>query len=312
MHRELVYAGVDVAKATLVIHFDGHDRRFANTPEGCQQLLAWVTHQRSDIALACEATGGYEQTLVQVALAAQVPCAVLQPTRCRYYAKAIGQLAKTDPIDAKLIARMANAIQPAPKLLADQSQQQLSLMVNQRQQLQRQLQPLKNQLTQQPAAACFQRLLAAYQKELDLLQEQIDQLLCACQPLQNKVHRLCQIQGVSLLTATALLAHLPELGTLSERQISALAGLAPYAKDSGLVHGKRFIQGGRPAPRLALYMAALSASRYNPILKTFYLRLRANGKPAKVALTALMRKLLCLANLLIKNPNFTLAPHHSC
>lgn len=307
-----VYAGVDVSKSTLVVHFEGQDRSFDNTREGGEKLLEWLVALQLDAAVACEATGGYEARLVEAVQSAGLVCAVLQPARCRHYARAIGQLAKTDPIDARLIARMANAIQPQDRRILVGAERQLATLVHQRQQLRRQLQPLKNLLAQQPEAACFQRLRAAYESELTQLETQIETLLANSSPLQAKAQRLCQIQGVSLITATALLADLPELGDFSNRQMSALVGLAPYARDSGQLHGKRFIGGGRAAPRRALYMAALSATRFNPVLKIFYARLRANGKPAKVALTAVMRKLLCLANLLIKNPNFLLAPHHSC
>ncbi len=307
-----VYAGVDVSKSTLVVHFEGQDRSFDNTGQGCGELLDWLVKLRVDGAVACEATGGYEGRLVEAAEERSVVCAVLQPVRCRHYARAIGQLAKTDPIDARLIGRMANALQPEGRRALDGAERQLATLVRQRQQLRRQLQPLKNLLAQQPEADCFQRLLGAYESELTGLDQQIQALLASSSPLQIKAERLCQIQGVSHITATALLADLPELGSLSNRQMSALVGLAPYARDSGQLHGKRFIGGGRAAPRRALYMAALSASRFNPILAAFYARLRAKGKPAKVALTAVMRKLLCLANLLIKNPNFVLAPHHSC
>lgn len=307
-----VYAGVDVSKTTLVVHFEGQERRFDNTAQGGEKLLEWLGQWRADVAVACEATGGYEACLVEAVQSAGLVCAVLQPARCRHYARAIGQLAKTDPIDARLIARMANALQPEGRRSLDDAERQLATLVRQRQQLRRQLQPLKNLLTQQPQAACFQRLRAAYESELTQLETQIEALLASSSPLQAKAQRLCQIQGVSHITATALLADLPELGSLSNRQMSALVGLAPYARDSGQLHAKRYITGGRAAPRRALYMAALSATRFNPILAAFYARLRAKGKPAKVALTAVMRKLLCLANLLIKNPNFVLAPHHSC
>jgi transposase len=310
-----IHVGVDVAKLTLQL--DPTHLGIAqvdNTAAGLKTLLkALVRVQRKSKAtvhLLCEATGGHERLLVEALHEASIPISVLNAARVRAFAKALGKEAKTDAIDALVLSCFGQQMQPAPTTPPTAQQRYLTSLVNRRTQLVDMLVMEKNRLpthTEPEVLKSAKLILKHLQSQIDKLEELIAEHTKRTHELQQQVERLCLMQGVGALTATGLLATLPELGSLNRAQIAALAGLAPRNRDSGNYQGKRTIKGGRAPVRRYLYMAALTASRMNPKFKALYQRLIEKGKPAKVALTAVMRQLLCVLNSLLKNPNFSLA-----
>jgi transposase len=308
-----VAIGIDVAKLSLAPDVTRLKTQpcVANTPPGFKEVMGALRRLKGVRPhLIIEATGGYERPLVEALHQAGFTLSVVNPARVRHFANACGQLAKTDPLDAKVLSDFGQKIQPAPTLPQSASQRELAQLVTRRHQLVDLLVIEKNRAQthtlaqiKQSAQATLKHLKA----QIAQMDELIAQLRGAQQELKDKIVRLCQMQGVGTLTATSLLATLPELGSFNRAQISALAGLAPRNRDSGPYQGRRTIGGGRAPVRRILYMAALTASRMNPKLKALYSRLIAAGKPAKLALTAVMRQMLCVLNSLLKNPSFTLA-----
>jgi transposase len=304
-----VYAGLDIAKASLQLHLQSKFFDLPNTAEGQAQLIKRLAAIPGSHVI-CEATGGYERAVVAALHAAKVPVSVLNPARVRQFARASGELAKTDPIDAAVLTAFGKAFTPDPTAARTASEIKLTALVTRR----AQLIELRVAETQR-ADTCADRELSKHftawltqvENQIAKVEGLIEAHLKVQTPLAEQVQRLDDIMGVGRLTAVMVLATMPELGTLNRRQAAALAGLCPYNRDSGQWAGKRCISGGRAEVRRALYMAALSASRSNHLLKPFYDRLIAAGKPAKVALTAVMRKLIVLMNHLLKNPNFSLA-----
>jgi transposase len=263
-----------------------------------------------DAVNVCEATGGYERKMLRAFEKAQYRTCVVQPYRVRQFAEAMGCLAKTDKIDAQIIARFADACKPLESSKTTAAQDRLRALVSLERQIKLQITAMENQisLVEDPVVkASATRLLKAHKNEIQRIEKALSALVKDEPELASKVEKLTAFQGVGKTTAFAVLAYAPELGTLSRGQISALAGLAPYNRDSGTLKGKRSIRGGRAELRTALYMASLTASRSNPVLSEVYERLRAAGKPAKVALTALMRKLLIALNACLAKPDFQLA-----
>ena len=304
-----IYAGLDVAKASLQLHFQDRSYDLPNTPAGHVQIVKRLTAVPG-VHVVCEATGGYERAVVAAFHAAQVPVSVINPSRSRQFARASGKRAKTDPIDAAVLAAFGKAFTPAPTARRAEAETKLAELSTRRAQL------LDLRITEEMRAdSCAEPSLrklavsfvAQIQKQIDKIEALTEELLAENKLLDCQVQRLDNITGVGRITAVTVLAHMPELGHLNRRQAGALAGLAPHNRDSGAWSGQRHIGGGRAEVRRALYMAALSASRRNPILKPFYDRLIAAGKPSKVALTAVMRKLIVLMNQILKNPNFSLA-----
>lgn len=258
----------------------------------------------------CEATGGYEQPLVRALHAAHLPVSIVEAGRVRHFAKAQGWRAKTDPIDATVLSQYGQTFAPPPTPAPTAVQVQLAELSRRRQQL------LETFTTETNRAAHYTDKLRLRQtRQLQrLLQQQIAacdaalaELIATDATLKTRAQRLDAIPGVGPVTAATVLAELPELGHVSHPAAAALAGVAPYNHDSGDHAGPRHIAGGRKIIRCALYMAALSAVRFDPILKAFYQRLRLQGKKPKVALVAVMRKLVVLMNRLLKNPHFQLA-----
>jgi len=302
-----IYAGLDIAKLNLQLHLTGRFHDLPNTAAGHRQLCAFLA-DRPGSQVVCEATGGYEREVVAALHAAKVPVSVLNPARVRHFARAQGQRAKTDDIDAAVLTAYGKALQPKPTLPRTEQEQQLTELVRRRVQLvellvsqRQQAEGLHLPVVRRQAQSLVRRLerdLRQLEAQLKALQQSGD--------LQAKVQKLEAITGVGLITALGVLAELPELGTLNRQQAAALAGLAPHPRESGQWRGQRHIGGGRAQVRRALYMAALVAARANHVLKEFYQRLRAAGKPAKVALTAVMRKLVVLMNHILKHPNFVL------
>ena len=304
-----VYAGLDIAKASLQLHLQGKAHDLPNTAAGHAQLIQRLA-ALPGVHVICEATGGYERAGVAALQAAALPVSVLNPARVRQFARASGKLAKTDPIDAAMLTAFGHAFAPEPTPPRTPTELKLTALVTRRGQL-LELRVAETQRADTCADPALRQLftpwLAQIEKQIAKVAALIEALLAEQAPLAAQVQRLDDITGVGRLTAVMMLATMPELGTLNRRQAAALAGLCPYNRDSGQWTGQRCISGGRAEVRRALYMAALSASRSNQLLKPFYDRLVAAGKPAKVALTAVMRKLIVLMNQVLKNPNFTLA-----
>lgn len=312
MNPHITYLGLDIAKRTLDLssHPALPKRTYANDPTGLHTLVTALRRLPGPLHLICEATGGYEHHLLQALHQARLPVTLLNPRHARDFARAQGLLAKTDRLDAAVLAQYGQLFRPAPTPPTSPAQQRLAALVTRRQELltlhtqeRHRAEHHHDRFVQREA----RRLLRTLANHLTRLETEINALLQTQAPLRAQVQRLTRIQGIGPRTAWQLLAALPELGTLARGQTAALAGLAPYNHDSGPQRGQRHIAHGRALARTALYMAALVAARYNPVLRPLYQRLRAKGKPAKVALVALMRKLAELANLLLKYPQLAVA-----
>lgn len=294
--------GIDISKAALDCHAHpaGIDRQFSNTAKGHKALIAWAGQWQVE-RIAYEATGVYHRAL-EVALA-DLPCVKLNPERARRFAQATGTLAKTDRIDARLLARMAVALQPPVRPARSPQQNQLAELVNARDGLVRDRTALKNRDKNLTVALlkrqCNQRL-EQIARHIAALDAEIASIIAADGALARRHDILTSIAGLGTLTANQIIATIPELGSLDNKQAASLAGLAPVARQSGQWKGKSFIRGGRGNVRQALYMPALVAARFNPDLKAKYQQLIAAGKPAKIAITAVMRKLIVTANALLK------------
>lgn len=304
MKEQKVYLGIDVAKAFLDVAHGAQEWRVTNDAVGHRALSKRLQRSTEPLQVICEASGGYERVLVLALQSAGLAVSVVQPIRVRQYARATGQWAKTDRIDARLLRDFGAALQPAPTPPLSPAQNKLRALENQRRHLGRLLRAHQNHSAHQTEAALrrlSQSLQRTLQKQIAQLECLIAQLIAEVPNLHAKAQQLTQVAGVGPRTAALLLAEMPELGTLNRGQAAALAGLAPFNRDSGRTHGKRAIFGGRRAVRTGLYMAALVATRHNPILAPFYRRLRAAGKPPKLALTAVMRKLLLALNSSLKN-----------
>jgi len=305
----VVYAGLDVAKATLQLHLQSRLYDLANDPGGHAQLVKHLSAVPG-VQLITEATGGYERQAVQALHAAALPVSVINPMQTRAFARATGQRAKNDPIDAASLTAYGTALRPGPTAAPTAVQTELAALVSWREQLKTTLTIAKNQAEHhEQKFVCVEhaKLVRHLESRLAAVAVELTALLARHPEPQKQVHRLAEISGVGLLTAVTVLAQMPELGTLNRGQAAALAGLAPWTRQSGPWEGQRHIGGGRAGVRRALYMSAVAAVRCNPPLKAFYKRLRAAGKQPKVALTAVMRKLIVLMNHALKNPTFSLA-----
>jgi transposase len=299
MKQSVVYIGIDVAKAHLDVAWAETVRRLPNQRSGHAALIQWIKQSTTPVQLICEASGGYEQALLESLEKSEVKVTLVQAVRVRQYARATGILAKTDKIDAKVLAAFGSAIKPQPTPPLSVEQKRLRQYEAQRRHLSRILVAEENRLAQLSCAelrTLSRSLMSKIKNQIETLDRRIGELIAQDQTLCEKAQKLSAISGVGARTAALLLAQMPELGQLNRRQAAALAGLAPFNHDSGAIRGKRAIFGGRRALRTGLYMAALSAARFNPILSRFYQRLRAKGKPHKLALTAVMRKLLLALN----------------
>jgi transposase len=305
----IIYAGLDIAKSNLQLHLDGQFHDLPNSPAGCRRLIELLATQER-VHVICEATGGYERDVVAALHQAAIALSVLNPARVRHFARAQGQRAKTDRIDAAALTAYGTSLQPKPTAARTKLEQQLAELVRRRLQLLEflvaQRQPAQR-LTIPALRRQAQSLVRRLERDLAQTESLLSQLREQVAELDERVQRLEVIAGVGSITALGVLAERPELGTLNRQQAAALAGLAPHPRESGQWQGRRTIGGGRAAVRRALYMAALCAARSNRHLREFYQRLRTAGKPAQVALTAVMRKLIVLMNHVLKNPNFSLA-----
>lgn len=303
MEAAPVYIGIDVSKAQLDIaeRPSGERAVVPHTEESITTLVERLRrHQPARLVL--EATGGLEVPLASALAVAGIPVAVVNPRQVRDFAKATGQLAKTDAIDAQTLARFAEAVRPAPRPLPDEATQAFSALLTRRRQLMEMLVAEQNRLQRAPRP--IQRQIQIHvtwlKKQLAALDEDLTQRIQATPIWREREDLLRSVPGIGPVVSRTLLAELPELGMLSHKQIAALVGVAPLNRDSGTFRGRRMIWGGRAVVRGVLYMSALVAARHNPVIKAFYRRLRAAGKAPKVALVACMHKLLTILNAMVK------------
>lgn len=294
------WVGIDVAKATLAVHVlpQGEGLTVSNDAAGWRGLLARLPS--ADVRVALEATGGYEQGVIDALLDQGRAVVRFSPDRVKAFIRSGGRRAKTDALDAEQLARMAQAFPEHPCLVADPSRRVARDLLQRRDQLVAQRDDERRRLHRAggQAAESIRRVLAVLQQELVTISARLREALAAVVPADDP---LLAVPGIGPVTQATLRLDLPELGRLRGRQIAALAGVAPFNADSGQHQGKRFIQGGRARLRRTLYMATVSAVRCNPALKRRYQRLRAAGKPAKVALVACMRALLVALNALVRD-----------
>lgn len=298
------FVGIDVAKDNLDIASrpGGETRRTCNREAEITQLVQQLQELRPAL-IVMEATGGLELPLAAALAVAGLPVAVVNPRQVRKFAEATGQLAKTDRLDAQLLAHFAEAIHPAPRALPDVQAQHMGALLARRRQLIEMLTAEKNRLHSALAQVRprLQAHIAWLADELANLDQELDQAVKASPLWRDKEDLLRSVPGVGPVLARTLLFDLPELGSLSHKQIAKLVGVAPLNRDSGRLKGKRSIWGGRAVVRTALYLAVLSAMRFNPVIKAFYERLVHAGKPKKAAMTACMHKLLTILNAMLRN-----------
>ena len=305
--------GVDISKEYLDTHLSptGETRKFRNGPTGFRSLLAWLKGQPVK-RIVYEPTGRWHRAFEEALLEAKLPLARVNPLQARRFAQALGHRAKTDAIDARVLAQMGAAVELRRTHLSSPRQRQLRELQLTRWTLVQDRTAAKNRLPHlhQPVLKrlCKKRL-RQIERDLATLEMEIAKLIRADATLARTDQILTSIPGISHTTSATMLAELPELGSLESREVASLAGLAPMARESGTWKGKSFTQGGRTRLRSGLYMAALAASRHNADLRTKYLQLRSAGKPHKVALTAIMRKLIILANTLVKQDRTWVANH---
>jgi transposase len=303
MKEELVYIGVDIAKAYLDAAIGNEKRRFSNDTVGHRRLIQWLKQIEGPVQVICEPSGGYERALVRALVAAPIKVSLIPANRVRQFARAGGILAKTDRIDAEVLCEFGRVMQPQTVTAATLEQEHLRELESQRRHLTHLLVMEQNRGARVSDASVVRlnrSLINQIKKQIEKLDLLIKEHIEQSPRLSANAQKLTSIKGVGERTAALLLAQMPELGQLNRREVAALVGVAPFNRDSGRMHGKRAIYGGRRFVRHGLYMAALVAARHNPILRGFYLRLRAAGKPAKVALTATMRKLLIVLNSALK------------
>lgn len=300
-----VFVGIDVAKDRLDVHLRPSGKAFAVGRDAAG--LTALVERLAELApglVVLEATGGFEVTVAAALSAAQLPLAVVNPRQIRDFARAIGRLAKTDRLDAEAIARFAEAIRPEPRPIPDEAARALGELVARR----RQLVEMIGSESQRRRQLCDPRLvrrldahLAWLQKELSEIETDLDHAVRGSAAWRATEDLLASVPGIGKTSARTLIAELPELGALDRRRIASLVGVAPVNRDSGTFRGRRMVLGGRASVRKALYMPTLTAIRRNPAIRALYQRLIARGKPAKVAITAAMRKLLVILNAILKS-----------
>lgn len=292
------YVGMDVAKATLQVHLNGHQFEFNNDAKGHAQLCKKLT-QLPLPQVICEATGGYERPVVEAFHKAKILVSVLNPAHTLAASQAQGKRAKSDPCDAASLTDYGQRFQPDPTAAVPPAEREIAELTLWLKQLIDNRAVVKTQAEHQDNTFVVQRhaeLLAHYASQIETVEKKIKELVQVQTAFQQRLDCLTQIKGVGFRTALLTLVFMPELGAMNRGGTAALAGLAPWTRDSGTMKGKRCIGGGRAQVRPVLYMAALSASRSNPILAPFYKGLKKRGKLSKVALTAVMRKLLIHMN----------------
>ena len=296
--------GIDVGKGALDVHIYELDRHWQvpNTPAGIKSLLSQLNRYKLTRVLV-EATGGYERALAEACVVKDIPIIVVQPIQIRQFAKAQGILAKTDKIDARLIALFGVRMQPEVRELPNQKVRYIRDLLARRRQLNEARTQELNRQHKAPKVlkASHRRMLKQLDKEIVWTNDLLAKAVAEMTEWQETFDILTSVPGIGDGVAYTLLGELPELGQLTNRQIAALCGLAPYNRDSGKMNGRRRIRGGRAPIRTMLYMAMLSAIQHNPVMKEFYHRLVAQGKHKKVAITACMRKMMTILNTMVRN-----------
>jgi transposase len=295
--------GIDVSKRWLEVrvHEEAESRKIGNDPDGFMTLIEQMKAMRAGL-IVFEATGGYESRAVRALSEAGFAVAVVNPTRVRRFAEALGILAKTDKIDAQVIAHFASVVQPAANGRQTALEEQLVAGVERRRQLLVELVAEKNRLSTCPACVRegIEEHIAWLEAHIERLEAEIQACIMQKPEWRERAQLIDSVPGVGPVTASTMVAELPELGQLNRQKIAALVGVAPFNKDSGPKQRKRRIFGGRSGVRRTLYMAALSASKHNPVIRSFYESLLQRGKEKKVALTACMRKLLVIINAMVR------------
>lgn len=301
---EKITVGIDVSRDQLdvAVHPSGEFFCFDRDTTGVKSLCACMTDLKPEI-IVFEATGGYETAAAAALSAAGFVVAIVNPVQVRAFAKALGERAKTDPIDARVIAHFAAATGVRPRAMPDKATQQLGDLVARRRQVIEMLGAEQNRLERAalPIKKSIGRLIKTLKKELEWIDGQIDKAIRASPIWTARQELLSSVPGIGPAISRTLIAELPELGRLNRKEVAALAGLAPFTRQSGRWKGKSFIGGGRPSVRSALFMGALVAKQYNPVLKTFFDRLVDAGKPRMVAVIAVARKLLTILNAMVRD-----------
>lgn len=303
------YVGLDIGKDELQYSIsDTEEGAFPTTDEAIKTFIARLKKLPAPRVI-CEASGGYEKRIVAELLAAGIEVCVVQPARVRSYANAEGLLAKTDRIDARLLRRFGAALNPRLTVPADANCAILRELIEHRRQLVTQLAEVNGriELAGKHLLKLLRKQAQFLEKQRDKVDRMIDKHIGDNPDMKSKSERLQQLKGVGPVLAATILAYMPEMGKLEDAQLVALVGVAPYAKDSSKYHGPRHIRGGRRQVRNVLYMAAVSAARSNHVFMAFYQRLVAKGKPKIVCIVAVMRKMVCVMNRLIADPDFILA-----
>ena len=302
---DITAVGIDVSKDRLDVAVLPGEETFAieNSAVGLQELMARLVALAPQV-VALEATGGFETLAAATLAAAALPVVVVNPVQVRAFAKAVGQRAKTDPIDARVIAHFAAAVKPEPRSLPDQATRLLADLMARRRQIVEMIgaeRQRERRVTVPRLRKSIVRLLKALEKELASLDADIDDAVRGSPVWRAKENLLASVPGVGPIIARTLLAELPELGQLGRREVAALAGLAPFTRQSGQWRGRSFIGGGRTVVRSVLFVGAMVAVRHNPVLKLFFTRLVSAGKPKMVALIAVARKLLTILNAMLRD-----------
>jgi len=300
-----MFVGIDVSKERLDVGVRPSGERFAASRDetGLAELVSRLQAIKPELVVL-EATGGYERIVLAALVNAGFPAVAVNPQQVRHFARALGQRAKSDPIDADVMAHFADAVRPTVRPLADEAARTLSELVARRRQLVDMISAermRRGQVSVHRIASSIDRHLAALEKELAKIERDLDDLIRGTPAWREKEDLLTGVKGVGPIVARTVIADLPELGHVTGRQISALVGVAPYVRQSGKWRGQARIAGGRASVRSVLYMAAITAARCNPTIKACYQRLRAAGKLTKVAIVACMRKLLVILNAIMRD-----------
>ena len=305
-----MYVGIDVSAAQLdVAVYEGPITAHRNEASAIAGLVAELRGAGATLVVL-EATGVYHRAVTSALVAAHVPVAVVNPRQVREFARSTGQLAKTDRLDAAILARFAAVVRPTPRPVPDAATQELVALLERRRQLVEMLTAEKNRLAvaRPSVRPSVQQMIRVLEQAIGRAEDDVDRWIRESPVWRAQEDLLRSVPGVGPQTARLLLAELPELGRLTRREIAALVGVAPLACDSGTLRGRRRCWGGRAHIRAVLYMAAVTGVRHNPVIRTCYRRLRAAGKPAKVALTACMRRLLVILNAMTKTQQRWVSP----
>jgi transposase len=299
------FIGVDIASKKIDL-YDSHSKQFStieNTVDSLRTYTLSLAKSKQKILVVMEATGGYEHLLVEMLQDNDIDCAVVNPLQIRQFARGCGLIEKTDRIDAAIICRFAEVVKPRIQVKATPSEKKLRALVRRRNQILSQVSSEYNRLqqtTDDETRRLIEEAISFYKLQVKAVDQRIAEAIWQCETLADKSRLYSSCPGVGVVTTATLIAELPELGKLNRGQVSKLVGVAPIACDSGQKQGKRSTFAGRSTVRKVLYMAALTATKHNQPLKSFYQRLLAKGKPKKVALIAVMRKLLITLNVIAK------------